>query len=248
MTTANMKPSIRPWAPPSASPRNRRQALIAPSSNCCLHGVRHDFYSSQTLISRRGGSRGRIIRGMFGRYPAALATAVRRSNAAASPQPFPRPGAAQPAAPAPQPTVRRRRRRLTRRAASAAGRQRSAAPTEATLGVPIYPARSSSRRTTRAAASATTCSASAAPFTDLVAYYRTVLKQKGELIFDAPATHEFDVGRFREETMAFPPGVTIKDFQSRCRRATRIRSPAASRRGSRRSFRSCRSPSSESQN
>ena len=55
---------------------------------------------------------------------------------------------------------------------------------------------------------------SAASFVDLVAYYRNVLKQKGELIFDVPATHEFDVGRFREETMAFPPGVTIKDFQS----------------------------------
>jgi hypothetical protein len=54
----------------------------------------------------------------------------------------------------------------------------------------------------------------AAPFVDLVAYYRNVLKQKGELIYDVPATHEFDVGRFNEETMAFPPGVTIKDFQT----------------------------------
>ncbi len=45
-------------------------------------------------------------------------------------------------------------------------------------------------------------------------YYRTVLKQKGELVYDVPATHEFDVGKYREETMAFPPGVTIKDFQS----------------------------------
>jgi hypothetical protein len=29
-----------------------------------------------------------------------------------------------------------------------------------------------------------------------------------------PATHEFDVGKYNEDTMAFPPGVTIKDFQS----------------------------------
>ena len=41
-----------------------------------------------------------------------------------------------------------------------------------------------------------------------------MLKQKGELVYDVPATHEFDVGKFNEETMAFPPGVTIKDFQS----------------------------------
>ena len=54
----------------------------------------------------------------------------------------------------------------------------------------------------------------AASFVDIVTFYRTVLKQKGELIFDAPGTHQFDVGRFREETMAFPPGVTVKDFQT----------------------------------
>jgi hypothetical protein len=53
-----------------------------------------------------------------------------------------------------------------------------------------------------------------ASFVDVVTYYRLALKQRGELVFDVPATHEFDVGRFREETMAFPPGVTVKDFQS----------------------------------
>jgi hypothetical protein len=51
-------------------------------------------------------------------------------------------------------------------------------------------------------------------FVEVVAFYRAALKQKGDLVFDAPATHEFDVGKFREETMAFPPGVTVKDFQS----------------------------------
>jgi len=55
---------------------------------------------------------------------------------------------------------------------------------------------------------------SAASFVDLVGYYRNVLRQKGELVYDVPATHEFDVGKYNEDTMAFPPGVTIKDFQS----------------------------------
>jgi hypothetical protein len=49
---------------------------------------------------------------------------------------------------------------------------------------------------------------------DLVTYYRNALKQKGELVYEVPATHEFDVGRFDEDRMAFPPGVVIKDFQS----------------------------------
>ena len=55
---------------------------------------------------------------------------------------------------------------------------------------------------------------SAATFVELVTFYRTLLKQKGELVYDVPATHEFDVGKFNEDTMAFAPGVTIKDFQS----------------------------------
>jgi len=49
-------------------------------------------------------------------------------------------------------------------------------------------------------------------FADVVNYYRTVLKDRGELVFDAPATHMFEVGRFRESDVAFPPGVTVKDY------------------------------------
>ena len=49
-------------------------------------------------------------------------------------------------------------------------------------------------------------------FAEVVAYYRAVLKDKGELVFEAPATHMFEVGKFREEQVAFPPGVTVKDF------------------------------------
>jgi hypothetical protein len=47
-----------------------------------------------------------------------------------------------------------------------------------------------------------------------VTYYRTLLKQRGDLLYEVPATHAFDIGRFDGDTMAFPPGVTIKDFQS----------------------------------
>jgi hypothetical protein len=50
------------------------------------------------------------------------------------------------------------------------------------------------------------------PFAEMVAFYKNELKDKGELVFDAPQTHMFDVGKFREETMAFPPSVTIKDY------------------------------------
>jgi len=50
------------------------------------------------------------------------------------------------------------------------------------------------------------------PFAEVVAYYRTRLKDKGELVFDAPATHVFEVGKFKETEVAFSPGVTITDY------------------------------------
>jgi hypothetical protein len=55
---------------------------------------------------------------------------------------------------------------------------------------------------------------SAQAFADVVAYYRTALKDRGELVFDVPATHMFEVGRFKETEVAFPPGVTVKDYTS----------------------------------
>jgi hypothetical protein len=50
------------------------------------------------------------------------------------------------------------------------------------------------------------------PYADMVNYYRTVLKTKGDELFEAPPTHAFETTRFRDEAMAFPPSVTIKDF------------------------------------
>jgi hypothetical protein len=131
------------------------------------------------------------------------------------PQPFPRPGAAQPsqpakpqgpapAAPATPPPV----------APGPAATRPDAAPTEATLGVPIYPGAQFIASYDAGRGQRYYIFGSAAPFVDLVGYYRTALKQKGELVYEVPATHEFDVGKYREETMAFPPGVTIKDYQS----------------------------------
>jgi hypothetical protein len=51
-----------------------------------------------------------------------------------------------------------------------------------------------------------------APFADVVTFYRTQLDEKGSLVFKDPPTHMFEVGRYRDETMAFPPGVTVKDW------------------------------------
>jgi hypothetical protein len=122
-----------------------------------------------------------------------------------TPQPFPKPTAPPPTRPAPaEPSPPQ----------AVQPAPAAAAPTEATLGVPLYPGAQfitayDAGRGQRFYLFGTTGS-----FVTLVTYYRTILKQRGELVFEAPATHQFDIGRFREETMAFPPSVTIKDYQS----------------------------------
>ena len=128
-----------------------------------------------------------------------------------TPQPFPRPGSGQtpqPGRPAPQAPP------STPAAAAPERPATDAAPTEATLGVPIFPGAQFIASYDAGRGQRYYIFGSPATFVDLVAYYRTVLKQKGELVYDVPATHEFDVGKFNEDTMAFAPGVTIKDFQS----------------------------------
>jgi hypothetical protein len=125
------------------------------------------------------------------------------------PQPFPRPGA--PGAPPPpaQPT-RPPQPSQPPAATTAAG----GAPTEAVLGLPIYPGAQFITSYDAGRGQRYYLFGTPASFVDLVAYYRTMLKQRGDLVYDVPATHQFDVGRFDDDTMAFPPGVTIKDFQS----------------------------------
>lgn len=125
------------------------------------------------------------------------------------PQPFPKPGAppvqAPPGRPAPPPA---------KPATPSTPPPVDAAPTEATLGIPLYPAAQFIASYNAGRGQRFYLFGSTASFVDLVTYYRTVLKQRGDLVYEVPATHEFDVGRFDEDAMAFPPGVTIKDFQS----------------------------------
>jgi hypothetical protein len=48
-------------------------------------------------------------------------------------------------------------------------------------------------------------------YEDVVAFYRAELKDRGDEVFTEPPTHMF-AQKFREDTMAFPPGVTVKDW------------------------------------
>jgi len=126
-----------------------------------------------------------------------------------APQPFPRPAAQPPPRPAPPPAPP-----AQPAPARPAFGQTEKPPTEELLGLPIMPNAQFIASYDAGRGQRYYIYGTAASFVEAVTYYRNVLKQKGELVYEVPATHEFDVGRYREETMAFPPGVTIKDYES----------------------------------
>jgi hypothetical protein len=137
------------------------------------------------------------------------------------PQPFPRPGSSRPASP---PTSEPAPRRPAAPAEpvtvpqpaaqqpSVAAVGPDAAPTQATLGLPVYPAATYLQWFDAGQGQRYYLFGTNASFAEIVAYYKTYLKDKGELVFDQPPTQIFEVGRFREESMVYPPGITVKDY------------------------------------
>src|SRR5215203_1753305 len=116
------------------------------------------------------------------------------------------PAAQAPAAPVPRPPA------PAAAPVALPARAAEAPPTEVTLGVAIFPTAVFLGSFDAGQGQRYYLFGSTASFADLVTYYRGVLKDRGELVFDAPAVHMFDIGRFREEAMAFPPSVTVKDY------------------------------------
>jgi len=139
-----------------------------------------------------------------------LVAATSTVGAQVKPQPFPKPGQPQtpPTTPAQPPTA-------TPSAPPAAAPlppQDASEPAEGSLGVPVYPAAQYITSYNAGRGQRYYLYGTTATFAEIVQYYKTALKQKGDLVFDEPPVHQFDIGRFREETMAFPPSVTVKDF------------------------------------
>ena len=167
-------------------------------------------------MSRDGSYNGRMAVVFLARVVIVLAASSVIATAALgqTPQPFPRPGspAPSPAAPAepaqPTPPV------APPTPSAAAPSADVAAPTEATLGVPLYPTGQFIASYDAGRGQRYYIFGATASYTELVTYYRTVLKDRGDQVYQQPQTHVFEVGRFRDETMAFPPSVTIKDWTS----------------------------------
>src|SRR5580765_8957085 len=116
------------------------------------------------------------------------------------PQPVPQPRErssqpARPAAPPPAPSAPQQPAPPAPSAPAGASSPTSAAgteqaPTEATLGVPIFPNAQFIASYNAGRGQRYYIFGTSASFVDLVTYYRTTLKQRGELVFDVPATHQ----------------------------------------------------------
>ena len=137
-----------------------------------------------------------------------LALGVCQPALAQVPQPFPRPTDPQ----KPGATSTAKVDPPQRPGDAGAGIPSTPAPSEASLGLPIYPSAEYIASYDAGRGQRYYLFGTNAPFAQIVEYYKSVLKQRGELVFDEPPIHMFEVGRFREETMAFPPGVSIKDY------------------------------------
>jgi hypothetical protein len=148
-----------------------------------------------------------MVRSLFARVVlASAALALPGLTAAQTPVPFPRPGQTQPAQPQPSqppPPV-------------AAPRAPSATATEsgepADLGVPLYPGAQFIASYDAGRGQRYYLYGVQSDFLQIVGFYKTTLKQKGDLVFEEPPVHMFEIGRYREETMAFTPSVTVKDY------------------------------------
>jgi hypothetical protein len=49
-------------------------------------------------------------------------------------------------------------------------------------------------------------------FEEVAAHFRTTLMTGGRQLYRTPAIHQFDLGRFDDQRMAYPPSVVVKDY------------------------------------
>jgi hypothetical protein len=86
------------------------------------------------------------------------------------------------------------------------------APSGATLGAPVYPGAVFLESYDAGSHQRYYLFGTDAPYEDIVQYYKNVLRTGGHELFKAPATQQFDLAKFDNDTMAFQPSVVVKDY------------------------------------
>ena len=146
-----------------------------------------------------------------------LCLAIAAGVSAQTPQPFPTPRSTAPASPTAQ-----QPKPAPPPPAPAAPAAPTAKPTPATTpaapkapdlgGVPVYPSAVYLGSYDAGRGQRFHLYGVSLPYLEAVNFYRTALKIKGDELFESPPTHQFDLGRFREAEVSFPPSVTVKDY------------------------------------
>jgi hypothetical protein len=141
-------------------------------------------------------------------WPIALVSRASAQTPTPTPRPFPGgstsapPPAARPAnTPAPTPT-----------AGPPAATAQPGAPSASGLGAPVYPGATPLEVIDVGQGQKLYLFGTNAPYTEIVTYYKNVLKNGGRELFKTPPMQQFDTGKFQDETMLFQPGVVVKDY------------------------------------
>ena len=89
----------------------------------------------------------------------------------------------------------------------------SVRPTDQQLGVTVYPASEFIDSYDAGHGQRIYLFGTNATYAEIVAYYRNILRDGGHELFKAPtAIQEFDLGKFRDDTMSLPPSLVVKDY------------------------------------
>jgi hypothetical protein len=149
-------------------------------------------------------------------WPVILATVVASSlQTPPVPKPFPQPG--QPptttsTAPTTPPPPARVPAEPPARMNETPSQAPAGTPTEATLGAPIYPTSEFLESFDAGRGQRYYIFGTNAAYAEIVGYYKNVMRNGGRTIFEAPAMQQWDLAKFQEQTMAYPPSIVVKDY------------------------------------
>ena len=84
--------------------------------------------------------------------------------------------------------------------------------TTATLGIPIYPTSEFLESFDVGRGQRYCIFGTNAAYPEIVAYYKNMMRNGGKTVFEAPAMQQWELAKFQDQTMAFPPSITVKDY------------------------------------
>ena len=124
------------------------------------------------------------------------------------PKPFPKPGQPGTVTTAPAPPTGP----VTEKPAQPPTQVPTGTPTEASLGAPLYPTSEFLESFDAGRGQRYYLFGTNAAYTEIIGYYKNVMKNGGRTIFEAPAMQQWELGKFQEQSMAYPPSIVVKDY------------------------------------